>query len=171
MFQQKALDELPTVVEVFTDELKLLRYGVEGRLARRSGRTLLKHAPQRLQGIRHSRQSDTQPGVCFREIRRRGYASEMDRPLPHVVRRARHGARHDRKTVVRNLVVDDGELDPRGHLKCVLRSGIDVGADGAGIPFVGISAARGAEHGEDRNERAESVQNRPRRAGRLRSRI
>ena len=157
MAQQQPLHELPAVVEVLADELELIRHRVEVALAGRSACTLLEHRAQGVQSVCNLREGSVQPGVCFGEIGRSNDAGEMDSTFAHVAGRAGHRGCRYRHAVVRNPVVDDSTLDPRGHVERGPRRPIHVSANGACVALVGIAAAP-REKPNRWNDPAESLQ-------------
>ena len=153
MAQQEPLDIRSAILQVFSDISELRRQGIKLSLAGRLG-TPPKRGTHRVQSICDSRERGAQRGVRLGKIRRRVHRGEVDRTLPHSTCRPRHNARRHRQAVVRNPVVNDRELEPGGHLKCVGHAGIDVGMNGVSIAFVGVTAACGdcGNSREDRND-------------------
>lgn len=160
MAQQHPLHEASPILEVLADKHKVIRYRVEVSLTRRSGRTLLKYGTQGIQSFRDLRKRAAETRVSFAKIGRRGHGGKMHRALAHVACRPRHRGCGDRHAVVGNLVVDDRELEPGGHLERVGHGGVDVVMDGGRIALVGIATARGGgrESDEHRNDRSEARQ-------------
>jgi hypothetical protein len=89
MAQQHPLDLRSSHREVFSDKSKLRRYRVNLGLTGRLG-TVLERGAHGSQCISESRELGAQGGMQLRKILWWAHGGEMDRPLPHAARRARH---------------------------------------------------------------------------------
>ena len=60
---------------------------------------------------------------------------------------------------MRYLILDDGELEARGHLKGGGHGRVHVGVNGRAVPGIRITAARGyGESPDDQNDRVAAMQ-------------
>lgn len=146
------------IPQVFSDKSELRRQRVELRLTRRL-RAAVEHCAHRVQGVRHSRERGTQPGVRLGQIGRRGYSGKMDGALAHALCCFRHDPSRDRHAIVRDCVMDHGELEPRGHLERGGIGGIHIIMNGGPVAGVGVTASRDCRENRDkRNGPVEGLQ-------------
>jgi hypothetical protein len=77
------------------------------------------------------------------KISRRGHRGEMGRALANPACGSFHDGCYDRQAIVRNLVVHDGKLHPRGHPQGGDHGTVHVIVNGVCVALVGIPDTSG----------------------------